>query len=202
MVRRVIILNDQASVTGGAATVALASARGLAAQGFEVTLFAAVGPIAPEIQGVPGLEVICLGQHEIVDDPNRRRAMRNGMANREAAIRLGKLLDGCDQADTVIHVHSWMKALSPLVLHTAIRRGFKVVLTMHDFFITCPTGRFFPPARGQDLRAGSAIAFLRLVLVRSAKLPPQALADGADLLSKSRAKSAAGHRAFRRRLGI
>ena len=149
MKRRVVILNDQASVTGGSATVALASARGLAAQGVEVTLFAAVGPVAPEIQNVPGLEVICLGQREIVDDPNRARAMRNGIANREAAARLGELLDGCDPAHTVIHVHSWMKALSPLALHTAIRRGFKVVLTMHDFFITCPTGGFFLPREGK-----------------------------------------------------
>ena len=147
--RRVIILNDQASVTGGAATVALASARGLAAQGVAVTLFAAVGPIAPEIQNVPGLEVICLGQHEIVDDPNRRRAMRSGITNREAAARLGEVLAGCDPAHTVVHVHSWMKALSPLAIHTAIRRGFKVVLTMHDFFITCPTGGFFLPREGK-----------------------------------------------------
>ncbi len=149
MRRRVIILNDQASVTGGAATVALASARGLAAQGVEVTLFAAVGPIAPEITNVPGLEVICLGQREIVDDPNRRRAMRNGIANREASARLVSLLATCDPAHTVVHVHSWMKALSPLILHTAIKHGFKVVVTMHDFFITCPTGGFFLPREGK-----------------------------------------------------
>ena len=145
MKRRVIVLNDQASITGGSGTVALASALGLAAQGVPVTLFAAVGPVAPEIQNVPGLDVICLGQHEIVDDPNRRRAMRNGIANTEVAVRLGELLDGCDPVHTIVHVHSWMKALSPLALHTAIRRGFKVVLTMHDFFIACPTGGFFLP---------------------------------------------------------
>ncbi len=149
MKRRIIILNDQASVTGGSATVALASARGLAERGERVTLFTAVGPVAPEIAGVPGLDVICLGQHEIVDDPNRRRAMRNGIANREASARLGELLSECDPAHTVVHVHSWMKALSPLALHTAIRRGFKVVLTMHDFFITCPTGGFFLPREGK-----------------------------------------------------
>jgi len=149
MKRRVVILNDQANITGGSATVALASAVGLATDGVPVTFFAAVGPIAPEIRNVPGLDVICLGQREIVDDPNRRRAMRNGIANREAAARLADLLDTCDPAHTVIHVHSWMKALSPLVLHTAIRRGFKVVLTMHDFFITCPTGGFFLPREGK-----------------------------------------------------
>ncbi len=148
MKRRVIILNDQATVTGGAAAVALSSARGLAAQGVAVTLFTAVGPVAPELENVPGLEVICLGQREIVDDPQRLRAMRNGIANREAAARLDAVLDGADPAHTIVHVHSWMKALSPLVLHTAIRRKFKVLVTLHDFFITCPTGGFFLPREG------------------------------------------------------
>jgi glycosyltransferase involved in cell wall biosynthesis len=147
--RRIVIINDQASITGGAATVALASARGLAAQGDDVTLFAAVGPVAPEIQNVPGLEVVCLNQREIVDDPNRIRAMRNGIANREASARIAELLGGCDPAHTIVHFHSWMKALSPLALHTAIRRGFKVVVTLHDFFITCPTGGFFLPREGK-----------------------------------------------------
>jgi glycosyltransferase involved in cell wall biosynthesis len=146
---RVLILNDQASVTGGAAAVALSSARGLAAQGVPVTLFTAVGPVAQEIKEVPGLEVICLDQAEIVDDPNRLRAMVNGIANRSVSARLQRVLDDLDPAETIIHVHSWMKALSPLALHTAIRRGFKVVVTLHDFFITCPTGGFFLPKTGQ-----------------------------------------------------
>lgn len=145
---RVVILNDQAHVTGGAAGVALASARGLAAEGVAVTLFTAVGPVSPELANVHGLEVICLGQSEIVDDPNRVRATFNGIANRSVAARLDAVLDACDPAHTVIHVHSWMKALSPLALHTAIRRGFKVLLTVHDFFITCPTGGFFLPRQG------------------------------------------------------
>lgn len=148
MKRRVIILNDQATVTGGAAAVALASARGLAAEGVAVTLFTAVSPVAPEITDVPGLEVVCLGQREIVDDPNRVRAMSNGIANRAAAARLAAVLADCDPAKTIVHVHSWMKALSPLAIHAAIRRGFKVVITLHDFFITCPTGGFFLPREG------------------------------------------------------
>ena len=125
--------------------MALAAARGLAAEGVPVTLFTAVGPVAPELVGVPGLEVICLEQREIVDDPNRVRAMRNGIANRAVAARLGEVLDGCDPAHTVIHVHSWMNALSPLALNTAIQRGFKVVVTLHDFSSHCPTALF--PAR-------------------------------------------------------
>lgn len=146
--RRILILNDQAFVNGGAPAVAIASALGLAESGEQVTLLTAVGPIASHLLGVPNLEVQCLDQHEIVDDPNRLRALTSGIANRAAAARVAEVLNRCDPANTIVHVHSWMKALSPLAVQVAIRRGFKVILTMHDFFIACPTGGFFLPKEG------------------------------------------------------
>lgn len=147
--RRILILNDQAFINGGAPAVAIASAIGLAEAGEQVTLLTAVGPIASQLGDVSNLEVQCLGQYEIVDDPNRLRALRSGIANRVAAARVNKVLDDCDPSNTIVHVHSWMKALSPLAIHAATSRGFKVLVTMHDFFITCPTGGFFLPKEGK-----------------------------------------------------
>ena len=146
--RRIVILNDQAYINGGAPAVAIASAIGLAETGEQVSMLTAVGPISPQLIDVPNLQVHCLDQHEIVDDPNRLRALRSGIANREAAARVTQLLIDCDPKNTIVHVHSWMKALSPLAIHAATRRGFKVLVTMHDFFITCPTGGFFLPKEG------------------------------------------------------
>jgi hypothetical protein len=37
--------------------------RALAMRSHRVLLFAGVGPVSPDLQGVPGLEVVCLGQH-------------------------------------------------------------------------------------------------------------------------------------------
>jgi hypothetical protein len=72
----VVILNDFAYVNGGASQVALSSAQGLASAGVNVTLFAAVGPVDAALQDQTNLSVIHLGQHEILNDPNRSRAFR------------------------------------------------------------------------------------------------------------------------------
>src|SRR5258708_10296867 len=58
----VVVLNDYASLTGGSTAVALASAVGLAARDLVVTFFAAVGPVAPQLIGLPNLKVTCLRQ--------------------------------------------------------------------------------------------------------------------------------------------
>ena len=139
----VVLLNDFARYNGGASAVALGSARRLAALGHEVTLFSAVAPVAPELADVPNLRVVCLGQEEIVRDPRRLRALTRGAWNRPAARALGELLDGLEPARTVVHAHHWTKALSPSVFPAAFDRGFRVVVTLHDFFIVCPNGGFY-----------------------------------------------------------
>jgi glycosyltransferase involved in cell wall biosynthesis len=139
----VVILNDYASLTGGSTAVALASAVGLAARDVAVTFFAAVGPIAPQLIGLPNLEVICLGQPEIVKNPSRVQAFVSGWRNTRALRALREVLSTKSPRKTVIHAHTWSQALSPFVLTVARQMGFPVVVTLHDFFITCPSGVFF-----------------------------------------------------------
>jgi glycosyltransferase involved in cell wall biosynthesis len=139
----VVILNDYASLTGGSTAVALASAVGLAARDVAVTFFAAVGPVAPQLIGVPNLEVICLGQPEIVKNPSRMQAFVSGWRNTRAMRALREVLSTKSPRKTVIHAHTWSQALSPFVLTVARQMGFPVVVTLHDFFITCPSGVFF-----------------------------------------------------------
>lgn len=143
-----VIVHDFAHVNGGAGAVALASARELARTGMAVTLFTAVGPVAPELADFPNLTTICLNQQEIAHDANRPRAFFRGLWNRTAARALADLLATKDPTETVVHVHSWTKALSPMTLHVALGQGFKVALTLHDYFISCPTGGFFLHPQG------------------------------------------------------
>jgi glycosyltransferase involved in cell wall biosynthesis len=143
VIAKVVILNDYGSVTGGSTAVALASAHGLARRGVPVALLTAVEPIAENLRDVPGLEVIGLGQQEIRADPKRARAFLRGIYNRPAVTAVRQVLERLDRGNTIVHVHTWTKALSPFAIQTAIDLGFKVVLTLHDFFITCPTGGFF-----------------------------------------------------------
>lgn len=148
----VVILNDYATTTGGSTAVAIASALGLAERGVRVTYFSCVGPVAPELRDVPNLEVVCLGQHEIAKDPNRLRALASGLRNPAAVSALRRLLAGKDPARTLVHAHTWMKAMSPFALDVAPALGFPLVVTLHDFFITCPSGGFYDHATGTVCR--------------------------------------------------
>lgn len=148
----IIILDDFASTAGGSSGVAIASALGLAARGVQVTYFSCVGPVAPRLQGVKGLEVVCLEQEEIARDPDRVRAFFSGLHNTRAGRALRELLAGKNPAHTIVHVHTWMKALSPFVLRSVVALDFPLVVTLHDYFIACPNGGFFEYPTGQICR--------------------------------------------------
>ena len=148
-IEEVVVLNDYASTTGGSTAVALASATGLAARGYPVTLFTCVGPVAPGLRETPNLTVVCLDQPEIAKDSNRLRAFATGLRNERAVTALRALLATKDPARTVVHVHTWMKALSPYALEAVSALGFRLVVTLHDFFITCPSGGFFDHSRAE-----------------------------------------------------
>ncbi len=139
----IVVLNDGAVINGGAAKIALEEARLLAGAGHIVHLFCGSGPVAPELQGVANLEIHRFAEHDILTDPNRLRAAAYGWWRPDAATAMERLLDGLDPRDTVVHVHSWTKALSPSPIRVALERGFEVVFTMHDFLLACPTGTLF-----------------------------------------------------------
>jgi glycosyltransferase involved in cell wall biosynthesis len=139
----VVILNDHAGFTGGASSVALQSVLGLSNRGITATLFTAVGPPAAALRKRDHLDVISTEQREIADDPNRLRSFCQGIWNQKAINELSKVLHSKDPTRTIVHVHSWMKALSPGAISTALNRGFRVALTLHDFSAVCPTGGFY-----------------------------------------------------------
>lgn len=139
---RVVIVSDFAHVNGGAASVAIAGAIGLARRGHGVSFFSAVGPADTRLEK-SGVQVLCTEQCEIAKDPRRIRAAMQGVWNRSAARAFAERLRELDRRDTIIHLHGWSKALSSSVVRTAIDGGFKVVCTLHDYFCACPTGGFF-----------------------------------------------------------
>ena len=81
----IIIVNDFAYVNGGAAQVAFDTAKLLAVHGHRVLLFSSVGPVAEDIKNTPGIEVVCLGQQDILRDVNRMRAAIQGIYNAATA---------------------------------------------------------------------------------------------------------------------
>lgn len=139
----IIVVNDFAHLRGGGDRVAISSAMGLADAGHRVTFFAAVGPVDPGLAKHPGVKVVCLGLHDILRDPSRMRAMRNGAWNPSAARSFRRMLREHDPDATLVHVHSFTKAFSAAVPCAAPEMGFRTVLSLHDYFLTCPNGAYF-----------------------------------------------------------
>ena len=138
----VVVVSDFAHVEGGNSAVALSSAIGLADAGHRVTLLSAVPPIDPAVQKSV-FHVVCTGQQAIRDDPQRMRALVQGLWNRTAGRAMEKILSTLDPHRTVVHVHGWTKALSSSVIRAALSKKFKVLCTLHDYFTACPNGSFF-----------------------------------------------------------
>ena len=138
----VVILNDAGHVTGGAGKVAIDSAVALAKQGHQVTFVCAVAPVDKILENA-NLKIVCTDQQPIVSDPNRLRAVQQGWWNYKAAAAMSDVLAHADLSNTIVHVHGWTKALSSSAIRAALVRGYKTVITLHDYFTACPNGGFF-----------------------------------------------------------
>jgi glycosyltransferase involved in cell wall biosynthesis len=159
----VVVVCDHANVRGGSSRVAIASALALAQRGVRVTLLAAVGPLEPALLDEPNLTVVLTGQNDILGEPRRWRAVLQGIWNRSAGRAMREILAYDDPRTTVVHVHGWTKALSSSVVRAAHRRGFRVALTLHDYFVACPNGSFYDHRRHEvcTLKPLSAACVMR-----------------------------------------
>jgi glycosyltransferase involved in cell wall biosynthesis len=138
----VVIVLDHASLTGGQARVAFESARGLKQAGHRPIVFAAAGPVDPGLQA-EGVEIVCLNQFDMLNDPSRLNAALRGLWNFAAAEKLRDLLASLPRGPTVVHVHGWAKALSPSIAGVIARSGLPAVYTIHEYFLFCPNGGFY-----------------------------------------------------------
>jgi glycosyltransferase involved in cell wall biosynthesis len=138
----VVIVLDHAHVTGGQAKVAFDSALGLKARGHQPIVFAAAGPVDPNLLSA-GIPVVCLDQFDLIHHPSTLTAAVQGIWNGEAARALGALLGTLPKDSTVVHVHGWAKALSPAIAAPIRASGLPAVYTLHEYFLLCPNGGFF-----------------------------------------------------------
>lgn len=142
----IVIVNDAASLIGGAERVALSSAVELAARGHKVTYFAAIGPPDPSIENVTDLTVKVLGQHTTNSAPTKREKLTAYLRfvwNRTAATELASLLRKLNPSDTIVHVHCYATLLSASCVSATIASGHRLVVTMHDYGIACPLRNFY-----------------------------------------------------------
>lgn len=138
----IVIVNDFAFINGGASHVSITSALALEQAGYSVSFFAAVGPVMPELRN-SNIDVICLDQYDILNDPNRFRAITQGIWNIKAAAMMGKLLMKWNGHNIIVHIHAFVKALSSSIVNVCHKYEAPIVLTLHDYFTVCPNGGFY-----------------------------------------------------------
>jgi len=147
---RCVIVSDFGAVNGGAAKVAIESARGLAEAGVDVVFACAIGPVSPRLDH-PRIDVQRFEGEEVWKVGGRIAAARQGIWNAAAHAFLTTLLER-QQPGTIVHLHQWTKAFSPAAIAAAAESGLPVAITLHDYFSFCPTGGYF------DFKAGRPCA--------------------------------------------
>jgi len=133
---KILVLSDYAFIKGGAEKVAILSSIGLADRGHEVVFFSAVGPADPDLAESKIKKTIVLGQKDILDDPDRLKAMFSGIYNSEAIGGLRELLSGW--RPDIVHMHGVSKALSWAPVRLCHDIGLPVIYTLHDYGMVCP----------------------------------------------------------------
>ena len=142
MIKNVILVNDFAHIQGGADAVAITSAVALARRGIRIIFFSAVPPIEKKLTEA-GINMICMEKEDILHDKNRVNAIVKGIYDKSVERRFKALLQQYSNKDTIVHIHTWTKALTSAVFSVAASLEFKTLLTLHDFFSVCPNGGLF-----------------------------------------------------------
>ena len=140
MIGRIVVINDLSTAKGGASLLAVESARQFAARGYRVTLLC--GDRGNPALEADGIEVVALGQGRLLDGNPLTTALR-GIWNHAAKAMVAGWIAANDTPDTVYHVHGWSQILSPALFAALAPVGGRVVMTAHDFFLTCPNGAMF-----------------------------------------------------------
>lgn len=138
--KNIVIINDFDYVQGGASKVAIETAN-LLSNDYNVIFFSADSSENSTLND--NVTKVCTNQGEALKNKNKFKGFINGIYNFKAKKELKKLLLTLNKEETIIHVHGWTKCLSSSVFDIAWKLGFKVVLTMHDYFTACPNGGYF-----------------------------------------------------------
>ena len=151
---RIIIVNDNAVVSGGATKCALLSAEYLANAGHEVHFLTGFREVDPYFGSLRNVHFHTVGETKTVMDVPRLIEMAY---SRPAYEKLQQILERGDAKNTIVHTHLWKTGISPSVVDAALDTGAKVISSFHDYHVACPQGQFFNKQTNQicTLRPGS-----------------------------------------------
>lgn len=139
--RNIIVICDFGYIEGGASKVAITSAIYLSNR-YNVAFFCG-SAAADEIKKTSKMKIVSINNTDILHERNRLRAFKNGLWNKEAYRQLNNLLSNYSPNDTIIHVHSYTKILSPSIFKVLSTYKHRVVITLHDYFQICANGGLY-----------------------------------------------------------
>lgn len=139
-VRNVVVVDDTADNYGGTAQVAYVTAKVLVERGYNVVYFAGVGPVHERLAGI---RVVTVRDEPFLNSSPKAKGAVEGLSSRHTYRVFSDLLSEFSPSDTVVHVHSWTHALSSSIFDVIADRGFKSIVTLHDYFLVCPNGGFY-----------------------------------------------------------
>ncbi|HRI43861.1 MAG TPA: glycosyltransferase family 4 protein [Fimbriimonadaceae bacterium] len=159
----IVVVVDYAHISGGAEKVALVSARALADRGYPVTVFAAAGPIDPNLLRKPEVNVVTVYERYSYHDLPRLARRTQGAWNKDSEAAFDRLLGATDPERTIVHFHSFRDQLTSSVFAPLRGTRHRVVLTVHDYGLACPISGFYDFRRQAicPLRGGSLACLCR-----------------------------------------
>jgi glycosyltransferase involved in cell wall biosynthesis len=140
-IERVVVINDDSVESGGAASIALSSIRELRRRGLPVTLLTGDSGANPELASL-GVEVVSLGGQHLLEG-NRADAALRGLYSQKTATRLQAWISANDTPGTIYHMHNWHKFLSPSAFVPLRKLAARLIVSVHDYFLSCPNGGYF-----------------------------------------------------------
>lgn len=139
--KQVLLVNDAAHINGGQGKVMVESALGLKARGFDVHIYAGIGPVDDDVQAA-GIPVHGMISHDVAEDPNRARAVVRGIWNSPVAADFAETLSKFEASSTIVHIHGWAKTMSGSIAKVLHESGLPTVYTMHEYSLACPNTAF------------------------------------------------------------
>ena len=141
MLKNIIFVSDFGYINGGNSKVTIENAL-LASKHFNVTLFVGEDKLDDRILN-SNINVVKAGGEEFLKSKHKINSSFKFIYDKAIYKKFDSLLEKFDKNDTIIHIHSWPKVLSPSIFKAINKRGFKILITCHDYFSVCPNGGLF-----------------------------------------------------------
>ena len=142
MKKNIVICSDYAFIEGGATQVAINNAISLSNRGYNVYFVSGMG-LPCETLNNGKIKLVPLNVFDLLSNPSKLDAFVKGIYNKNVERRIYEFLLKLEPSETIVHIHTYTKALTSACFCAASRAGIPICVTIHDYFLACPNGGFY-----------------------------------------------------------